>query len=265
MPFEVGDKVVYPHHGAATIERLEKVSDPLGVRRDYLVLRLAYGELTLKVPADNAAEIGLRDVINDEEVEEVFAVLRKREARMPTNWSRRFKNHVEKLKSGDIYQVAEVVRNLTIRERDKGLSAGEKRMLGKARQILVSELTFALNVDEDTAEMKLDEVLGKTGGVPTPKPIPDRKPLIDPTTPKRAVVRKPKEAAAPAKKAPAKKAPAKTAAKAPKAETAEKAPAVAAPAKKAAAKTVAKVAEKKAPAKAVAKKAPAKKAAAKKA
>jgi len=265
MPFEVGDKVVYPHHGAATIERLEKVSDPLGVRRDYLVLRLAYGELTLKVPADNAAEIGLRDVINDEEVEEVFAVLRKREARMPTNWSRRFKNHVEKLKSGDIYQVAEVVRNLTIRERDKGLSAGEKRMLGKARQILVSELTFALNVDEDTAEIKLDEVLGKTGGVPTPKPIPDRKPLIDPTTPKRAVVRKPKEVAAPTKKAPTKKAPAKAAAKAPKAETAEKAPAVAAPAKKAATKTVAKAVAKKAPAKAVAKKAPAKKAVAKKA
>ncbi len=255
MPFEVGDKVVYPHHGAATIERLEKVSDPLGVRRDYLVLRLAYGELTLKVPADNAAEIGLRDVINDEEVEEVFAVLRKREARMPTNWSRRFKNHVEKLKSGDIYQVAEVVRNLTIRERDKGLSAGEKRMLGKARQILVSELTFALNVDEDTAEMKLDEVLGKTGGVPTPKPIPDRKPLIDPTTPKRAVVRKPKEVVAPPKKAPVKTA-AKTAAKPPKAETAEKAPAPVA--KKAAA-------QKAPPKKAVAKKVVAKKVVAKKA
>jgi CarD family transcriptional regulator len=78
---------------------------------------------------------------------------------MPTNWSRRFKNHVEKLKSGDIYQVAEVVRNLTIREKDKGLSAGEKRMLGKARQILVSELTFAIGVDEEAAERKLDEVL----------------------------------------------------------------------------------------------------------
>ena len=113
------------------------------------------------VPADNAEEIGLRDVINDEEVEEVFAVLRKKEARMPTNWSRRFKNHVEKLKSGDIYQVAEVVRNLSIREKDKGLSAGEKRMLGKARQILVSELTFALNVDEEAAEASLDEVLGQ--------------------------------------------------------------------------------------------------------
>jgi CarD family transcriptional regulator len=160
MPFDVGDKVVYPHHGAATIEKREK-KEAFGKKQEYLVLRLAYGDLTLMVPADNAEEIGLRDVINDEEVEEVFAVLRKKEARMPTNWSRRFKNHVEKLKSGDIYQVAEVVRNLTIREKDKGLSAGEKRMLGKARQILVSELTFALKLDEETAEAKLDEVLGK--------------------------------------------------------------------------------------------------------
>jgi CarD family transcriptional regulator len=158
MSFRVGDKVVYPHHGAATIEKKEK-KDVFGEKRDYLILRLAYGDLTLMVPADNAEEIGLRDVINDEEVEEVFAVLRKKEARMPTNWSRRFKNHVEKLKSGDIYQVAEVVRNLSIREADKGLSAGEKRMLARARQILVSELTFALDVDEETAEQRLNDVL----------------------------------------------------------------------------------------------------------
>jgi CarD family transcriptional regulator len=158
MTFDVGDKVVYPHHGAATIERREK-KGPGGEKRDYLVLRLAYGDLTAWVPADAAEEIGLREVINDEEVEEVFAVLRKKEARMPTNWSRRFKNHVEKLKSGDIYQVAEVVRNLSIREADKGLSAGEKRMLAKARQILVSELTFALNLDEEAAEARLDAVL----------------------------------------------------------------------------------------------------------
>jgi CarD family transcriptional regulator len=123
------------------------------------VLRLAYGDLTLKVPADNTDSVGLRDVINDEEVEEVFEVLRKKEARMPTNWSRRFKNHVEKLKSGDIYQVAEVVRNLSLRDRDKGLSAGEKRMLAKARQILVSELTFAIGVDEEETERRLDAVL----------------------------------------------------------------------------------------------------------
>jgi CarD family transcriptional regulator len=158
LTFDVGDKVVYPHHGAATIEKREKMV-AFGEEREYLVLRLAYGDLTLKVPADNTDSVGLRDVINDEEVEEVFAVLRKKEARMPTNWSRRFKNHVEKLKSGDIYQVAEVVRNLSIRDKDKGLSAGEKRMLAKARQILTSELTFALNVNEEEAEKKLDEAL----------------------------------------------------------------------------------------------------------
>ncbi|MEJ5254578.1 MAG: CarD family transcriptional regulator [Acidimicrobiales bacterium] len=158
MPFDVGDKVVYPHHGAAVIEKREK-REAFGQVREYLILRLAYGDLTLMVPADNTEEVGLREVINDEEVEEVFAVLRKKEARMPTNWSRRFKNHVEKLKSGDIYQVAEVVRNLSLRDKDKGLSAGEKRMLAKARQILVSELSFAINVTPEEAEAKLDEAL----------------------------------------------------------------------------------------------------------
>jgi CarD family transcriptional regulator len=158
MSFDVGDKVVYPHHGAAVIESREKKT-AFGEEKENLVLRLAYGDLTLMVPADNTDEVGLREVINDEEVEEVFAVLRKKEARMPTNWSRRFKNHVEKLKSGDIYQVAEVVRNLSLREKDKGLSAGEKRMLARARQILVSELTFALGVDEEEAERQLDGAL----------------------------------------------------------------------------------------------------------
>ena len=130
-----------------------------GEKREYLKLRLAYGDLTLMVPVDNTEGVGLREVINDEEVEEVFAVLRKKEARMPTNWSRRYKNHSEKLRSGDIYQVAEVVRNLSIRDKDKGLSAGEKRMLSRARQILVSELTFALGVDEEAAEQRLNDAL----------------------------------------------------------------------------------------------------------
>jgi CarD family transcriptional regulator len=156
--FDVGDKVVYPHHGAAVIEKREQ-KEVFGETREYLVLKLAYGDLTLMVPCDNTDEVGLREVINDEEVEEVFAVLRKKEARMPTNWSRRYKNHVEKLKSGDIYQVAEVVRNLSIRDKDKGLSAGEKRMLTRARQILVSELTFAIGVSEEEAEQKLNEAL----------------------------------------------------------------------------------------------------------
>jgi CarD family transcriptional regulator len=158
MAFDVGDKVVYPHHGAAIIERIETITF-FGEEKDYLVLKIAHGGLTLKVPADNAEEVGLRDVIDDAEVEEVFAVLRKMGAREPTNWSRRYKNHVEKLKSGDIYQVAEVVRNLSLRERDKHLSAGEKRLLLSARRILVSELIFAKNISEEEAENTLDEVL----------------------------------------------------------------------------------------------------------
>jgi len=131
----------------------------LGESNEYLVLRLAYGDLTLMVPTNKTDEVGLREVINDEEVEEVFAVLRKKEARMPTNWSRRYKNHVEKLKSGDIYQVAEVVRNLSIREREKGLSAGEKRMVTKARQILISKLVYATDGTEEKAEAMIDKVL----------------------------------------------------------------------------------------------------------
>jgi CarD family transcriptional regulator len=204
MPFAVGDKVVYPHHGAAIIEAKEKrvFEDK---KTDYFVLRITYGDLKVSIPVDKAEEIGLRDVINDEEVEEVFTVLRKKEARMPTNWSRRFKNHVEKLKSGDIYQVAEVVRNLSLREADKGLSAGEKRMLARARQILVSELTFALNVDEETAEVRLDAVLDGTDEPVVKKPV------------KKATRKPAAKKAAPAKKAAATKAaPAKKAAKAAK-------------------------------------------------
>ena len=158
MSFDVGDVVVHPHHGAAVIEKREK-KDLFGENREYLMLRFAYEDLTLRVPADSTDEVGLREVIDDEEVEEVFAVLRRKEARMPTNFSRRYKNHVAKLKSGDIYQLAEVVRNLSIRDKDRGLSAGEKGMLTRARQILVSELTFAMGMSEEEAEEKLNEAL----------------------------------------------------------------------------------------------------------
>ena len=158
--FQVGDKVVYPHHGAAIIKGLEE-KEVYGQRKKYFVLRLSYGDLTLMVPADNTEEVGIRDVIARDELDKVFKVLRSKECRMPTNWSRRFKTHVEKLRSGDIYQVAEVVRNLARREKEKGLSAGEKRMLSKARQILVSELTFAADVEEKEAEKMLDQVLGR--------------------------------------------------------------------------------------------------------
>ena len=158
MMFDVGDKVVYPHHGAAIVERRE-IKEAFGEKREYLVMRLACGDLTLMVPLENISEVGIREVINDEEVAEVFAVLGKKEARMPINWSRCYKNHVEKLKSGDIYQVAEVVRNLSIKDKDKGLSTGEKSMLNRARQILRSELIFAIGADESEVVAQLNSAL----------------------------------------------------------------------------------------------------------
>jgi CarD family transcriptional regulator len=158
--FDVGDKVVYPHHGAAVIEKVEQ-RELLGEQREYYILKLAYGELTLMVPTDSTEEVGIREVTPAREMPKVFKVLKKNEPTTnTTNWSRRFKANVEKLKSGDIYQVADVVRSLHQRDREKGLSAGEKRMLTKARQILVSELTFSQNCDEEQAEQLLDEVLG---------------------------------------------------------------------------------------------------------
>ena len=156
--FKVGDKVVYPHHVAAVVKKKE-MREAFGEKKEYLILQLAFGDLTLMVPTDKTDDVGLREVINDEEVEEVFTVLRAKEARMPTNWSRRYKNHLEMLKSGDVYQVANVVRNLSIRQKNANISAGEKRMLIRARDILVSELTFALNVDKDTAEERLNAAL----------------------------------------------------------------------------------------------------------
>ncbi len=158
MSFKVGDRVVYPHHGAAVIEKKEK-RNAFGEEQDYLVLRMAHGEMTLSVPVDKAEDVGMRWPISAEDVDDLFEVLARRDVREPANWSRRFKNHQEKLKSGDVYQVAEVVRNLALRERDRGLSAGEKSLYTKARSVLISELSFALNVSEDEATVKVDAVL----------------------------------------------------------------------------------------------------------
>jgi CarD family transcriptional regulator len=159
--FHKGDKVVYPHHGAAVIEDLVE-REFSGERRTYLKLRLAHGDLTLMVPVESTEQVGLREVVSRREVKKVFDLLREEEEWIPTNWSRRYKTNLAKLSSGDIYQVAEVVRNLTQREKGKGLSAGEKHMLAKARPILVSELTFAFDSTEDKAEAMLDKILEET-------------------------------------------------------------------------------------------------------
>ena len=158
MAFKAGDRVVYPHHGAAVIEKKE-TKEVFGEKTEYLVLKMAHGEMTLSVPVDKAEEVGMRWPISGEDVDDLFEVLQRRDVREPANWSRRFKNHQEKLKSGDVYQVAEVVRNLALRDRDKGLSAGEKTLYNKARNVLVSELSFALDVSEDDAMDKVDAAL----------------------------------------------------------------------------------------------------------
>ncbi len=137
----------------------------LGEKRTYLVLRVAYGDLTLLIPVDSTEQVGLRQVVSKNEVKKVLKVLTEEESSMAANWSRRFKNNMEKLHSGDPYQVAEVLRNLAIREREKGLSAGEKRMILKARQILISELSYATAKTEDQAEIMIDEVLDGAHGV----------------------------------------------------------------------------------------------------
>lgn len=158
MTFQVGDTVVYPHHGAARIEAITTRTIK-GEEKTYLVLKVEKGDLTLQVPAENAELVGVRDVVGQEGLERVFDVLRMPHTEEPTNWSRRFKANLEKLASGDVNKVAEVVRDLWRRGKERGLSAGEKRMLAKARQILVSELALAEKTNEDKAEALLDEVL----------------------------------------------------------------------------------------------------------
>lgn len=158
MLFEVGETVVYPHHGAATIiEVKERVIK--GETKKYLKLNVTQGDLVIEVPAENVDLVGVRDVIGQEGLDRVFEVLRAPFTEEPTNWSRRYKANLEKLASGDVIKVSEVVRDLWRRDQDRGLSAGEKRMLAKARQILISELALAEKIDEDKAGDLLDEVL----------------------------------------------------------------------------------------------------------
>ena len=159
MTFTVGETVVYPNHGAAVIEDIE-TRQIKGEDKLYLVLRIiGQNDLVVRVPACNLDLVGVRDVVDADGLERVFQVLRAEHTEEPTNWFRRYKANLEKLHSGNVIKVSEVVRDLWRRDRDKGLSAGEKRMLAKARAILVAELALAEDVAEDRAEVMLDEVL----------------------------------------------------------------------------------------------------------
>jgi len=160
--YEVGDKVVYPHHGAGKIVRRE-LKEVLGKEREYLTIQILYNEMTVEVPTENADRAGLRKVISEETVDEVIAVLRDDGSQMPKNWNRRFKHNRDKIKTGDIFELAEVVRNLSIRDLDKGLSTGEKQMFGRAKKILASELMYARDMEEEEANEFLENLLEEIG------------------------------------------------------------------------------------------------------
>lgn len=154
--FNIGDKVVYPMHGAGMIVAIEE-REIMGEKRKYYIMRMSLGHMQVMVPLDNVSDVGLRQIIDEEEVQKVVSVLRERERVIITNWNRRYRMHLEKMKSGDIYEVAEVVRNLSLRDKEKGLSSGEKKMLENARQILISELVLVVDRDEEEIEEIINE------------------------------------------------------------------------------------------------------------
>jgi CarD family transcriptional regulator len=158
IDYKIGDQVVYPHHGAGKVLKKEQ-KEVLGEKREYLTIKILHNDMTVMVPCENAGKAGLRRVIGDSDVRKVLSVLRDDVSQMPKNWNRRFKHNRDKIKTGDVFELAEVVRNLAIRESDKGLSTGEKQMYTRAKKILASELMYALDMEEGEAEEHLESLI----------------------------------------------------------------------------------------------------------
>lgn len=152
--FNVGDKVVYPMHGAGIIEAIEE-KEILGAKKRYYIMNMPIGDMKVMIPLDNVDQVGLREVIGKEGVDRVISILKQNHSKVSANWNRRYRINMEKIKSGDIYKVAEVVSSLMVREQEKGLSTGERKMLENARQILISELALA----QDASEAEISEII----------------------------------------------------------------------------------------------------------
>ncbi|HHZ00634.1 MAG TPA: CarD family transcriptional regulator [Sedimentibacter sp.] len=156
--FNLGDKVVYPMHGAGVIETMES-REILGEIKNYYVLRMPIGEMKLMIPVDNVNNIGLRNIVDKQTVEEVYKVLRQKAEISESNWNKRFRDNMAKMKTGDIFAVAEVVRDLTFRDREKGLSTGEKKMLVSAKQMLISEITLSTGMSSEEVQEYMEEII----------------------------------------------------------------------------------------------------------
>ena len=163
IKFKVGDKVVYPHHGAGKVLKKEK-KVLLGEKREYLTIQILHNDMTVMVPCENTGVAGLRRVIDHATVKKVVSVLQDDVSDMPGNWNRRFKHNREKIRTGDIFELAEVIRNLSALESEKGLSSGEKQMFVRAKRILASEFMYALDMDEEAAEEHVDSLLVQHSG-----------------------------------------------------------------------------------------------------
>lgn len=149
--FNIGDKVVYPMHGAGIIEGIEE-KEILGEKRKYFIMRMPIGDMKVMVPVDNVEDVGVREIINKEEMERVISILKGSMSSMPQNWNRRYRINMDKIKSGDIFEIAAVVRNLLMMDMEKGLSTGEKKMLGSAKQMLFSEMVLVRDQEVEEIE-----------------------------------------------------------------------------------------------------------------
>lgn len=152
--FNIGDKIVYPMHGAGTIDSIEE-KDILGEKQAYYIIKMP-GEVKVMIPTSKAEQVGVRNVIGKEEASRVMNILGENETEMSQNWNKRYRDNMDKMKSGDIYEVADVVRNLSFKQKEKGLSTGEKKMLSNAKQILVSELVLAEHASQEEVEKLID-------------------------------------------------------------------------------------------------------------
>lgn len=157
--FKIGDKIVYPMHGAGVIDAIEKI-DFMGEEKEYYILKMPIGEMDISVPADNMKDANIRFIISKEEGKEVLEILDDKPTEMNTNWTKRYRDNQDILKTGDIFEIAKMVRNLAILDSDKGLSTTEKKLLNRARRILASELVMAGSLDKKEAERMIDESIG---------------------------------------------------------------------------------------------------------
>jgi len=156
--YSVGDKIVYPMHGAGVIESIEE-KEILGSIHRYYIVRMPVGNMKVMIPTDNCEDIGIRDIIDKSEAEQVLDILKAPCVDATCNWNKRYRENMTKIKSGDIFSVADVVRTLMLRDKQKGLSTGEKKMLNSARQILVSELVLVKGVKPSEIEYTINEYL----------------------------------------------------------------------------------------------------------